>query len=611
MTKGAKSRLIRIIISVVLLILGIALQHTVKLAPLYIAVYIAAYITAGYDVIFEALRNIKNVQMMDENFLMSIASIGAIALSKFSEAVAVMAFYQLGELFSDIAVNRSRKSLKSLLDLKPDTATLLVGDVEKTVSPEEIHIGDIITIKPGEKIPLDGVILSGASAIDVSAVLGESIPQELAEGDSVTAGSIAKNGSLKVRVTREYADSAVAKIITLGEMAAIKKAKSESFVKRFARVYTPIVVVLAIAVALLPPIILGGWEEWIYRGLMFLVVSCPCALVVSVPLSFFCGMGAASKQSIIIKGGSVLETLSRTNTVCFDKTGTLTDGSFMIRKVECEALPLEEFLNLAAAIEKNSNHPLALCIAAAGNPDGYKIESHSDFAGKGVETVIDGIHYFAGTARWLEALGVTVPENSQGILIAKEKEYLGTVTVGDNLKPDSTQTIALLKKMGIKAITMLTGGSEQEAKEVCRTLKIDSYKARLLPEQKLQAVEELIAKKQNGSLVYVGDGINDVPVLSRADVGFSMGISGSDAAIEAADAVIMNDSPASVATAIILGKKTTKNARFNIAISIAVKLAVMVLSVLGISNMWLAIFADVGVCVICVANAARLLNVNY
>ena len=614
MSKSAKKRLYRIIVSAVILAVGLALEHLpfLKLSfPIYIFIYLAGYFIAGYDVLGRAASNIKSGMLLDENFLMGLATIGALCIGEYSEAVAVMVFYQTGELFSDIAVNRSRKSLKALMNLRPDSANLLVGDDEiKVVKPEEVQVDDIILVRPGERIPLDGIILSGSSAIDVSAVLGESIPEEAVAGDKVTGGCIAKNGTLKIKVTTKYADSTVAKIIAMGEMASMKKSKQESFVTRFARVYTPVVVGLAAAIAFLPPIFGLPFETWFYRGLMFLVVSCPCALVVSVPLSFFCAMGGASKCGILVKGSQALESLSEVDTVCFDKTGTLTDGKFTVTDVKSEKMPREEFLDLAAAIEKESSHPIAQSIVKVGNPDKYTVEAHENHAGKGVCSTIDGVRYYAGTARWMKELGVKIDAERDGVYIAREQEYLGYLNIGDSLKPEAETALEKLRALGVRRTALLTGGSEETAQAACKALKINYHKSTLLPEQKLGEVENLLNTSTGGKLAYVGDGINDVPVLARADVGVSMGVVGSDAAIEASDVVLMHDNLSSLATAIRIGKRTVNNARFNIIMSIVVKVGVMVLSVLGLSDMWIAIFADVGVCVLAVANATRMLSVK-
>lgn len=615
MSKSARRRLNRIIVSAVILAVGLILEHLPavnKLSfPIYIFIYLASYFIAGYDVLGRAASNMKSGIFLDENFLMGLATIGALCIGEYSEAVAVMVFYQIGELFSDIAVNRSRKSLKALMNLRPESANLLVENDEiKVVAPEQVNVGDIILVRPGERIPLDGVILSGSSAIDVSAVLGESIPEEAVAGDTVTGGCIAKNGTLKIKVSTKYADSTVAKIIAMGEMASMKKSRQEGFVTRFARVYTPVVVALAAAIAFLPPAFGLPFQTWFYRGLMFLVVSCPCALVVSVPLSFFCAMGGASKCGILVKGGQALESLSQVDTVCFDKTGTLTDGNFTVTDVQSEKMSKEEFLDLAAAIEKESSHPIAQSIVRVGNPDKYVVEAHENYAGKGVCSTIDGVRYYAGTARWLKEMGVNIENDGDGVYIARDKEYLGCLSIGDSLKPEAEAALERLRGLGVRRTALLTGGSEETAQSACKALKINYHKSALLPQQKLHEVENLLNTSTGGKLAYVGDGINDVPVLARADVGVSMGVVGSDAAIEASDVVLMHDNLGTLATAIRIGKRTVNNARINIIMSIVVKVGVMALSVLGLTDMWVAIFADVGVCVLAVANATRMLRVK-
>lgn len=611
MTKEIKNRLVRIIVSLAGLIFGIVseiFKLNIKGIEISFFVLIVIYFVAGYDVILKTASNIKNGIIIDENFLMTLATIGALCIGEYSEAVGVMVFYQVGEVFSDIAVRRSRKSIKSLLDLRPEQANVLRDGKEISCAPEEVKVGEIIIVRPGERVPLDGIITEGGAALDISAVLGESIPDEAIIGDEVIAGSVVKNGAVNIKVTKEFADSTVAKIISLSDAAARNKSKQESFVTRFARVYTPIVMVLAAAIAFIPTVLGFPFEEWFYRGLTFLVVSCPCALVVSVPLSFFCAMGGASKCGILAKGGNAFEALSKTDTVCFDKTGTLTDGKFAVLDVVSEKSESGELLNLAAAIERDSTHPIARSITAAGNPEGYEISNHKNFAGNGVSTDIGGITHYAGTARWLESLGVQNVVKCDGVHIAAEKEYLGYIVIGDRVKPEAAHALRTLRTLGVKNTVMLTGGNHKTAEAAARELNINTCRSELLPEQKLRELQEL--KSAGAKLAYVGDGINDVPALSLADVGISMGMAGTDAAIEASDIVLMKDSLTDLVTAVKIAKSTTVNAKINIVVSLAVKAAIMIITAIGIGGMWLAVFADVGVCVLAVANSTRMLSVK-
>lgn len=610
MTKKAKKRLYRIIVAAVLFLIGEVMHFTgvFKEIPFEVFIFIAAYFVAGYDVIIKAASNIKSGRFMDENFLMSIATIGALCIGEYGEAGAVMILYQIGELFSDIAVHRSRTSLKALMDLRPDYAVVITEDGTRKVSPDEVRVGDTIQVLTGERIPLDGVVIEGSSSIDVSAVLGESIPESAVVGDTVTGGCIAKDGTLKIRVTTEYKDSAVAKIIAMGEMAYAKKSRKESFVTRFARVYTPIVVGLAVAIIAVPTLIFSQpFNEWFHRGLMFLVVSCPCALVVSVPLAFFCGMGGASKCGILAKGSSSLEMLAEIDTICFDKTGTLTDGRFAVKSAVSKVMSSDELLDLAAAIEAESTHPIGISIAAAGNGTKYKTTNTQSNAGKGVSAEIDGVRYYAGTARWLNSMNIFANEVAGGVHIAKDGEYLGYIIIGDTMKNGVIDAIKELHTLGVKKTVMLTGGSKESAKAAADELGITDYNAELMPEDKLKVVEQLCKDRK---VAFVGDGINDVPVLARANVGISMGVVGTDAALQASDVVLMNDELTAIPTAIKIARRTTVCAMANIVISLLVKVVVMVLCAIGIANMWVAIFADVGVCMMAVANSVRMLRVK-
>ncbi len=609
MTRKAKKRLAKIIVAAVMFAAGYILKLTTPLGdiPVEIFVFIVAYFVTGYDVILNAAGNIKSAGFMDENFLMSVATIGALCIGEYGEAAAVMILYQIGELFSDIAVHRSRTSLNALMDLRPDYALLVTGDTTRKVSPEEVKVGDIIKVLVGERIPLDGIVADGASSIDVSAVLGESIPVSAIVGDEVTAGCIAKDGTLTIRVTREYKDSAVAKIISMGEMAYAKKSRKENFVTRFARVYTPIVVALAAAIMFLPTLIFGQpFNGWFHRGLMFLVVSCPCALVVSVPLAFFCGMGGASKCGILAKGSSAVEALAEIDTICFDKTGTLTDGSFEVTKVVANYISETELADIAAAIESESTHPIGISIAQFGNKNKYIARNFHNIVGCGVSAEIDNKTYYAGTARWLKSLDITANEAVDAVHIATDNEYLGYIVIGDKIKSGTKSAIEQLEKLGIKRTVMLTGASNKSADLAQSALGIKECYAELLPEDKLNVVEKMC--DSGAKLAFVGDGINDVPVLARANVGISMGVAGTDAALQASDLVIMNDDLSLLPTAVKTARRTVTTATVNIVISILVKVAVMVLCATGLADMWLAIFADVGVCMLAVANSVRMLR---
>lgn len=605
MPKGAKNRLIRIGIAVLLFLAGIVVTiiKPIPKIPIETFIYIIAYFAVGYDVIISAAKALRKKEPLDENFLMSIASIGALYTGEYIEAVAIMTLYQLGETCSDIAVFRAHRSVNALMDLRPEFANLIVGEEIKRVEPESVKIGDTILVRPSERIPLDGNVVEGGSAIDVSAVLGESIPREAAEGDSVLAGSIAQNGTLKIKVTSKYTETAVAKIINLGKQAAEKKAKSESFVTRFARVYTPIVVLLALAITIIPPFLGGEFSVWFHRALMFLVVSCPCGLVISVPLSYFCSMGAASKKGILIKGGNALENLSKVDMVCFDKTGTLTDGSFSLKEVVTE-MDKTEFLNLVSAIESRSTHPIAKALSLRGNRENFLIGEHKNFAGKGVSTEVNGKVYYAGTARFMSELNIDAEQTSfDRVYVSDENKVLGYIVIGDRLKLSALNGLKRLKLLGIKNTALLTGATLNEAENTAKILNLSEVYASLLPEDKLEIVKKL---KKSHRLMYVGDGINDVPVLAEADVGVSMGVSGSDAAIEASDTVIMDDNLERLGLAIKIGRRTERTVKFNIAFSLIVKALVLVFSALGITNMWFAVFADVGVLLIAVLNSTLL-----
>lgn len=581
-----------------------------------LALYIAAYLMIGGEIVLQALRNIRRGEVFDENFLMSVATIGAFAIGEYPEGVAVMLFYQIGELFQDMAVNRSRRSIKSLMDIRPDFANVKLGEEVRRVSPEEVGVGDIIVVKPGERIPLDGVVTQGRSALDTSALTGESLPRDVEPGSAVLSGSINQSGLLTIEVTKEFGESTASKILELVQNAGGKKAPTETFISKFARVYTPVVVFAAVILAIVPPLVIPGeqFSDWVYRALSFLVVSCPCALVVSIPLSFFGGIGAASKNGILIKGGNYLEALNHADTVVFDKTGTLTKGSFTVTEIAPVTMTKDELLRYAALAESSSNHPIALSILKAYGKlveDG-QVLNQEEIPGHGVRVTIDGKNVLAGNARLMEAEQIAFqPAAALGTLVylAVDGVYAGHLVIADEEKPDSRKAIAALKQAGVKTVAMLTGDSQAVGKQVASALGIDTVYAELLPDQKVERLEELDAKKsEGGKLVFVGDGINDAPVLARADVGIAMGGIGSDAAIEAADIVLMTDEPSKLATALKIAKKTRSIVWQNIVFALGVKAVILVLAAMGIATMWAAVFGDVGVTLIAVLNAMRALR---
>ncbi len=623
MSRKQRKVLIRIIVSAVLLVLFALLK--IENTYLRLAAFMIPYIIIGYDVVKKAFRGIFRGQVFDENFLMVIATIGAIAIgifdnSSFTEAVAVMLFYQLGELFQSYAVGKSRRNIASLMDIRPDTATLIVDGEAVTVSPEEVETGSVIQVAAGEKIPIDGVVVEGEAAINTSALTGESLPREVARGDEVISGCINENGLLKIRTTRLFGESTVSKILDLVENSTAKKAKSEKFISKFARYYTPAVCISALLLAVLPNIILlisgnePSWNEWLYRALTFLVISCPCALVISIPLTFFAAIGGASRNGILVKGASYIERLSKIKYLVFDKTGTLTKGVFEVSKIVPSGIDKNELLRLAAHAEAYSNHPISKSLKAA-----YKFEiddgiiaSFKEISGNGVTAVIEGNEIAAGNAKLMNSLGVKFDEADEigtVVYVAENGVFKGFILISDTVKESSEQAIKELKNAGVLKTVMLTGDSEKVAASVAEKLKIDDYKSSLLPEDKVKYLEKLLAEKGKGeALAFAGDGINDAPVLSRADVGIAMGALGSDAAIEAADVVLMDDNPLKIATAVKLSKKSMRIVWENIIFAIGVKLVCLVLGAFGIANMWLAIFADVGVMVIAVINAIRALK---
>ena len=613
MTVKQKKKLWRILAAAVLLIALHFIPLTGIWQPL---VYLIPYFVVGWDILWKAIRNIAHGEIFDENFLMSVASIGAFATGEYPEAVAVMLFDQIGELFEDYAVGKSRKSIASLMDIRPDYANIEKDGVITQVSPEEVKIGDVILVKAGEKIPLDGIVLDGTTTVDTAALTGESLPRDIAPGDDVISGCINLTGLIRVQVTKEFAESTVSKILSLVETASSKKAKAENFISKFSKYYTPCVVAAAVLLAVVPPLFDGLWSQWIYRALTFLVISCPCALVISVPLSFFGGIGGASKCGILVKGGNYMEALSRCETVVFDKTGTLTKGVFNVTAVHPQKATEAELIEYAALAETYSDHPIAKSIKEvyAKEIDTSRIEKSEELSGKGVVAIIDGHRIAVGGDKLMVSEGaVWHPCHRVGttVHVARDGEYLGHIVISDEIKSDAAAGIKALKAAGVRKTVMLTGDSDEVGRAVADTLGIDEVHTKLLPADKVERVEELLKEKSERSvLAFVGDGINDAPVLSRADIGIAMGAMGSDAAIEASDIVLMDDKPSKIATALRIAKRTLTIVHENIIFALAVKAAVLILGACGIVGMWAAVFADVGVSVIAILNAMRALNVK-
>ncbi len=622
MTKKQKRLLIRISISAILFILAWCASELIPLKGLIrTAAFLIPYFVIGYDILLRAVRNIFGGQVFDENFLMSIATIGAFAIGELPEAVAVMLFYQVGELFQGIAVSRSRRSIAALMDIRPDHANVLRSGMEERVSPDEVRVGETIIVRSGERIPLDGVITEGFTTVNNSALTGESLPQDRQVGESVISGTVNISGVIQVRVTNAYAESTVKRILDLVENSAAKKARTENFITRFSRYYTPCVVIAAVLLAVLPPLVFnGGWEDWIGRALTFLVVSCPCALVISVPLSFFGGIGGASRRGILIKGANYIEALSKVDTVVFDKTGTLTRGSFSVTAIHPQVMSAPELLDIAALAESYSNHPIAESIVREhkGHIDMTRIGCVTEMAGKGVCAEIDGRQVLAGSERLLKEHGIAphgececLRECAVGttVHIAVNGAYCGHIVIADEVKAEAASAIKKLSELRISEIQMLTGDTEAVGTAVGRILGIDAVHSELLPDGKVELVERLLEHKKKGTtLAFVGDGVNDAPVLSRSDVGIAMGALGSDAAIEAADVVLTDDDPQKVAEAIRLSRRTMRIVRQNIAFALIVKGAVLLLGALDIAGMWVAVFADVGVSVLAILNATRALR---
>ena len=611
-----RKKLIKIIIAFILFL--IAMIFKAENEWINISLYVISYIIVGFEIIRKALRNITRGKVFDENFLMTVATIGAFGIGEYPEAVAVMLFYQVGELFQSYAVDKSRKSISSLMDIRPDFANVeKEGKVEK-VDPDDVEIGDIIIIKPGEKVPLDGVILEGKSSLDTKALTGESLPKDVTEGEEILSGCINLNGVLRVEVTKEYGQSTVSKILDLVENASSKKSKSENFITKFARYYTPIVVIIALFLALVPPLVIDGaiFSDWIYRALSFLVVSCPCALVISIPLSFFGGIGGASKMGILIKGSNYLEAISKAEIVVFDKTGTLTEGNFEVQKIMPVNITEEELLKIVAYAENYSNHPISLSVknAYSRKINEVDIQSTQELSGMGIVAKIWDRDIIVGNEKLMKEKEIEFLKTDDVgtvLYVAIDNKYVGYILISDKIKDDAKKAIEELKKNNVKETVMLTGDKKSVGEDVAQKLGLDKVYTELLPDGKVKKVEKLLKEKsENGKLVFVGDGINDAPVLALADIGVAMGGLGSDAAIEAADVVIMTDEPSKIVNTIKLSKKTMRIVKENIVFAILVKVLILMLSAIGFSTMWEAVFADVGVSVIAIINALRVLRVK-
>ena len=622
MTKKQKKMLIRILITFVLFAILFVCEHTGILAPLegtflLFLIYLVPYLVIGYDIIYKAARNISHGQVFDENFLMMIATFGAFGVGEYSEAVAVMLFYQVGELFQGYAVGKSRQSISDMMDICPEYANIEKDGVLQQVDPDDVEVGSIIVIKPGERIPLDGVIVEGESLIDTAALTGESVPRSAKAGDEIISGCVNGSGTLKVRTTKEFDDSTVAKILELVENASSKKARVENFITRFAKYYTPVVTIGAVILAILPPLILGGgWAEWIQRACIFLVISCPCALVISVPLGFFGGIGAASQIGVLVKGSNYLEAVAEMDTIVFDKTGTLTKGEFKVTEVQSEQLSKDELIELAALGEGYSNHPIANSIREAYGKelDLNRVTQTEEVAGHGIKAVIDGKTVLLGNEKLMKAEKIAYTGcKSIGtvVYVACDGVFEGAVVISDTIKDGAKEAIRDMKQVGVRKSVMLTGDRRQTAEAVAAEIGIDEVHAELLPGDKVAQVEALLAAEgEKQKLAFVGDGINDAPVLTRADIGIAMGSMGSDAAIEAADIVLMDDDVTKIASIVKIARKTLSIVKQNIVFALAVKAIVLVMGALGFANMWEAVFADVGVSVIAILNSMRTLHIT-
>ncbi len=616
-----KCKAIRIAASAALLVCALIIKMPAEMAWLSTALYVASYVIAGYDIVFGAIKSIFRGNVFNENLLMSIASIGAFCVGEFSEGTAVMILFQIGEAFQDAAVDKSRRSISSLMNIRPDHANLVTDEGIIRKDPEDVHTGDVISITPGERVPLDCVILTGETYIDTSALSGETVPRAAREGDTLLSGSINTVGAVTARVMCEYGESTASRILDLVENASARKSNSEKFITRFSRYYTPIVVSLALILAIIPPLLIeeSTFSEWIHRALSFLVVSCPCALVISIPLSFFGGIGGASASGILVKGGNYLEALAKVKTFVFDKTGTLTKGTFEVTDIQpqLEGISKNELLRIACAAERASSHPIAMSLKKKADAELVRLdeaENIREIAGRGVCASIDGQSVLVGNARLMSENGIECAENKAAgttVHVAADGKYLGCIVISDEIKSEAHDAIAALKREGIERVVMLTGDARSVGRSVADELGMDECFAEQLPSDKVERVNELLEKSDgNDKLAFVGDGINDAPVLARADIGIAMGALGSDAAIEAADVVIMNDNLLSLSKAMRIARKATRIAKENTVFAIAVKAAVLVLSASGVASMWMAVFADVGVAVIAILNAMRTLRTN-
>ena len=622
MEKENRNKLIRIISASVLLAGSVLVERTMNLLIWQLLlVYLVPYLVVGYDVLTEAAEDIAHGKGMDEDFLMAIATLGALCIGfmpgaepQFTEAVFVMLFFQVGELFESFAEGRSRKSISQLMDIRPDIAHVKRGEELVDVNPEEVKVGDIVVIRPGEKVPMDGIVIDGASSLNTVALTGESVPRTIRPADEIMSGCINLNGVVTAKVTKAFGESTAAKVLNLVENATENKSKNENFITKFAKIYTPIVVVLALLVAVIPPLLVNGlWSVWIYRALTFLVVSCPCALVISVPLTFFGGIGGASRKGVLIKGSNYMETLAKVRTIAFDKTGTMTHGVFDVTAIHPENIAPNELLHLVAHVERYSTHPIALSIRKAfpDKNDGCDVKDIVETAGQGVMARINGKSVSVGNTNLMKSVGAKwQPCEKVGTIlhIAIDGEYAGHIVVSDKIKEDAADAVNALKAEGVKRLVMLTGDKEEVAADVAKTVGLAEYHAELLPGDKVSQVETILKENAEGTMAFVGDGINDAPVLARADVGIAMGGLGSDAAIEAADVVLMDDKPSKIAVAIRQARRTLRIARENTWFAVGIKIAVLILAFFGLATMWMAVFADVGVTVLAVLNAARTLK---
>lgn len=616
MSRKMSKQLIKIIISLLLVVISLLLKFDTELYSNIL--YVIAYIIVGYDIVLKAVRNIFKGKVFDENFLMTVATIGAFCIGEFPEAVAVMLFYQIGELFQSYAVNRSRKSVASLMDIRPDYANVYREDEIERVDPDEVNIGEIILVKPGEKIPLDGIVVDGESMLNTQALTGESVPRKVTVNDEVLSGCINNDRILKIKVSKEFEESTVSKILDLVENASSRKSKSENFISKFAKYYTPIVVIVSVALAVIPPLVIKEalFSDWLYRALSFLVVSCPCALVISIPLSFFGGIGAASKIGVLIKGSNYLEALASAEIVVCDKTGTLTEGVFKVQKIKAIGYSDDELLRYAAYAEGFSNHPISISLKQAYNKEINEklVTETQEISGKGVLAKVDGKMVLVGNEKIMKEYNIKFQKSEETgtiVYVAINDEFAGTILIADKIKEDSYKAVKLFKNNNVRKVVMLTGDRDNISESVANELNLDEYHAELLPQDKVSWVEKLMTQKSSGGkLIFVGDGINDAPVLALSDIGVAMGGLGSDAAIEAADVVIMTDEPSKIASSVQISKKTMRIVKQNIVFAIAVKIGVLIFSAFGVSTMWEAVFADVGVSVLAIVNALRVLRIK-